>query len=667
MKTTLCLLAIGFGVQHEPELTSGIALVVSLPKVGQKAVPVGTGFLIQREGQRCWMVTCAHVVKDAAAARVFWSETESRNVDEIYIDEAHDLALLRLQKDAPSHAHAFVVPDDYKLPETAKYNLTMVGFARGMTPPVPVPAALHTKLDVQEIGLKKEQADVFDRRADVFQIGVTAEHGASGSVVVDPSMKSVVAGVYFAGHFSNAGFGFCMSYKYIKDLHNKKKVRMNPERAEVLRGMFRYNTFNTIVVASQRGRNFLPTIGFFEPVKASDVFSKHFELKDKELDDYIKPVVRKVIERSGNKINHAANWTLGVGLLLPEGFELTENVEKSGGHTMTISRPNSLHKVRLHARQLQPLPKDRQKDIEIFQQEFATFMREVPDIASLPVGEEARRQGEAVVGPGSWPAIYRDKSDGCLMTFRTYGETQKNLIHMYAFELCRRTNQFIVCGLVFPMPATENSEPTDDFLELEFILSSTYDLDLGIERSKQLQLNESLTAELEIPTPTPEARPSGFSPELQKFFPEAPSSSKKQSLTGPTPAKDIIPVTWGAKPAQAPVPPRQMPANPIPIQAGPKLAPGEFFAPSLGIFYRRFVLRDGTVGAILTRLPGPNSPASAIDVGMGIIAYLEAGDVIVSLNGLLIRGPDDFNVYPMSIEFIDVRTGRLKLGFTPPR
>jgi hypothetical protein len=161
------------------------------------------------------------------------------------------------------------------------------------------------------------------------------------------------------------------------------------------------------------------------------VFTRFFETKRADFDDQIKRIIDPVVTRRGQKIIHAKNWTLRAGFLIPEGFTLTENVEESGGYTLTISRRGSLYKLRFYTRVLPPWANNPKKDLEIYDQEVKTFLAEVPKIGMMGPGESARRPGEARIAPGAWPALYREKADGCLVTFRAYDETAKGLAHEY--------------------------------------------------------------------------------------------------------------------------------------------------------------------------------------------------------------------------------------------
>src|SRR5258708_175265 len=109
MNFTLCLLTLAVGAQPTSGSTheKGIALLRTVEKSNVKTSAAGTGFLIERDGDRRWMVTCAHVVKNADGIHVGFSQTEYSTVEEVYIDESHDLALLRLKNNPPIGAKAF--------------------------------------------------------------------------------------------------------------------------------------------------------------------------------------------------------------------------------------------------------------------------------------------------------------------------------------------------------------------------------------------------------------------------------------------------------------------------------------------------------------------------------------------------------------------------------
>jgi hypothetical protein len=85
------------------------------------------------------------------------------------------------------------------------------------------------------------------------------------------------------------------------------------------------------------------------------------------------------------------------------------------------------------------------------------------------------------------------------------------------------------------------------------------------------------------------------------------------------------------------------------------LAAGEHFASNLGVYYTLVSLPNG-LGARLTRLAQPGTPASALG--------LERGDTIVALDDLPIRKPADVlaHVDRTTVRYINVRTGKVQMG-----
>src|SRR5262249_53813295 len=155
--------------------------------------------------------------------------------------------------------------------------------------------------------------------------------------------------------------------------------------------------------------------------------------------------------KGGPKVIHVQNWPLNAGFLVPEGYEIVERVEPHYGYSLTISRPGSLFEAKLYARRLSDLPADATKDGAAFSQEGRPSLADVAHFTPVPPGQQATRLGEAVIGPGSWPAIYRTSSYRCLLTARAYAEPSRNLYHEYMFELCRRMNRFEAEVITYPM------------------------------------------------------------------------------------------------------------------------------------------------------------------------------------------------------------------------
>lgn len=88
----------------------------------------------------------------------------------------------------------------------------------------------------------------------------------------------------------------------------------------------------------------------------------------------------------------------------------------------------------------------------------------------------------------------------------------------------------------------------------------------------------------------------------------------------------------------------------------PDWAPPERLARGLGIQYRLVPLGQGSFGARLSRQPFAYAPVNAL--------RLEIGDMIVTLDEMPIRGPDDVlnHVGKTSVRFINIRTGEADVG-----
>jgi hypothetical protein len=621
---------IAFVVFAEPagatDNEKSVALLRTIPKSGvvnsEDKPKAGTGFLIVRDGSRRWMVTCAHVVKNAGAVRVDFSATQHVVVAEAYVDEAHDQALLLLDGEGPPTAAPFQIRAG-ELAENER-EFKVIGFARGAGPDVTtVPAALHKRIDGSAVGVSGIK---LDPNMDVFQVGVVGEEGASGSPMVDKD--GLVVGVYMAASKGRSDIGYCTSFRYIGDLDKIPKVKMDEALKPNLEAMLDYQTFNMRVLSNPQARpDAVASTAVIEQVPLKDVFPRFFHVKGGKHNDEMRNLVEEGIGRTHKKINHVINSTLGIGMLVPEGYEISERyVEDSNAYILTMALPGSQYKARVYSRRVSKIAEDREKEAADFVHEVRTFLADVPKFMALAPGEAATRPGEAVIGPGSWPGLYRDGFGGDLVTFRAYGDAAKGLVHLYEFNLCRRINRFEAAGISFPVHAYMEAEPTDEFLELQFILCSIYDLDIGLERVKQLRDNPSLTYERELPTPTPGAGPEGFTEGLQGTFPPIPNTTRR---------KDVPP-------------------------------PAELFAANLGIHYRLVTAPNGAIGARLTRNPAPGTPAARIQLERGVFGFLEKEDTIFFLDGVPIADPDSILQHFdwTSIAFVDGRTGLQLLAWT---
>jgi hypothetical protein len=89
------------------------------------------------------------------------------------------------------------------------------------------------------------------------------------------------------------------------------------------------------------------------------------------------------------------------------------------------------------------------------------------------------------------------------------------------------------------------------------------------------------------------------------------------------------------------------PYTPLPADV-----PQEIFAANLGIHYQLMPLEGGSLGARLSRTATGNTPAAAIS--------LELGDMIIKLDGLPIKKPEDVLAHfaETTVEFVNIRTGK---------
>jgi len=82
----------------------------------------------------------------------------------------------------------------------------------------------------------------------------------------------------------------------------------------------------------------------------------------------------------------------------------------------------------------------------------------------------------------------------------------------------------------------------------------------------------------------------------------------------------------------------------------------EHYAANLGIYYQLLPRRGDTLGARLSRAPAGNTAAAALQS--------QRGDMIIRLDGLLIRGSEDVlnHIDLTTVEFVDVETERVLTG-----
>src|SRR5262245_41469669 len=166
--TTIFLLGAAFGAEpmNQPGNKQAVALIRTIPRrdnINPGRSTAGTGFLVERDGTKRWMITCAHVVKNAAAIRVDFSNTEFVRVIAAYVDEAHDLALLKLDAEGPPKAVSFRIRTAELDDKTRDFNV--IGFARGVGPAVTVvPAVLHERIDGRSVGLPAPDRALLDPR-----------------------------------------------------------------------------------------------------------------------------------------------------------------------------------------------------------------------------------------------------------------------------------------------------------------------------------------------------------------------------------------------------------------------------------------------------------------------------------------------------------------------
>jgi S1-C subfamily serine protease len=154
----------------------------------------GTGFVLREDGL---VVTNQHVVDGHRSMTAVFSDGRRVNVVGVLVaDEAHDLAVIRIDA---QHLQPLVLGSSADLKEGSQ--LFMAGNPLGLdfTFNEGVLTALRPKGISDTLGLTLRDAD----RQPLLQLAINAEHGSSGSPIVDAEGK--VVGIERAG-FASADF-----------------------------------------------------------------------------------------------------------------------------------------------------------------------------------------------------------------------------------------------------------------------------------------------------------------------------------------------------------------------------------------------------------------------------------------------------------------------------
>jgi S1-C subfamily serine protease len=684
----------GVGAELEDaQLAKSVARLIAVPKAG-KVIHIGTGFLFASGGSRRYVMTSAHLVKDATGVRVDFPGRQRFHAIKVWVDRTHDLAMIELNADAPGGAAPLRAYDGAEPSDEVKRGLRVAGYIQGYTTSTLRLAKLENRLTAREARADgKASEDCLGADVEVYQLHVDFSDGGSGSPVVDRAGR--VLGVYQGGPMHGAlSLNFCVPYVHLAGV-----VGLNPEDMTLVGRDI--DQMSDLVVnglfpsGPQELSGGLPSQFVINRMSHDAIFRDFFTNVHGRDRDEIRKGLDAILDHGKRQINHVINTRVGVGFLVPEGFELKEGFDDdTQAATLTIRRPGSDYTVRYYSRPLSLPKKDSPAERDGFSREAMKFLSRVLKVQITPPGTPPAQPGQAAIMPKpfSWPAAYRDSFANDLVAARAYYESGQALLHAYGFEMCRRASRFEVSGLSAPATAFTEKEPSEEIQELFFILSSSYDTQLGLERSRRLheehhkEHGHTLTRTLELPTPQPAtASPPGM-PAIKLYSPFPPAPDDKDAEVFST-AGGVASVEDGSRPEgddnfrpvmfPAPAPGAAPARNPFrrgaPVPApAPGAAPApnpfrrEYTASNLGITFHMIQLPNGRLGAQLNQLPAPGSPAARVLLGPNIPVFLTPGDIILALDGIPITEPNSFRMHfgPTWIDFIDGPTGQMMRGFT---
>ncbi len=656
----------------DAKLRMSIAQVVAIPE-GGKVVHIGTGFLFDSEGSRRRLMTVAHLVKDAAGVRVDFPGRQRFHAVRVWIDRSHDLAMLELNADAPSGAVPLRGYDGPEPSDELKVGLRIAGYIQGYPRSTLRPAKLENRFKASEVRAHgKASEECLDADAELYQLHGDFSDGGSGSPIVDRSGQ--VLGVYQGGPMHGAlSLNFCVPYFELPGV-----VRLQPRKMMLVGNAI--DQMSDLVISglieseSQGLSGTLPS-QFVIKRLIRDAILKDFvpDVRGQEREAILKDL-DAVLDHGKRQINHVINTRVGVGFLVPEGFELKEGFDdETQAATLTVHRPGSDYTVRYYSRPI-ALPKmDSAGEHDGFRRESLKFLSRVLKLQITPPGMPPAQpgQGTIVSKPFSWPGAYRDSFADDLVSFRTYYEGAQDLLHAYAFEMCRRASRVQISGLSAPATAFAEDQPSDELVELFFILSSSYDTQLGLELSKHLHTmpGRTLTRAFNLPTPPPATAPPEGMPAVKVYSPFPPAPDDKGAVHAEATADGAAIGGVALRPGgDNNVEPVMLRASaPAAVRARtPKPLRRVYTAPNLGITFSMVRLPNGRLGAQLEEMPAPGSPAANVVLGGNIPGFLTPGDIILSLNGIAITEPNSplKHFGPTWIDFIDGPTGQLMRGFT---
>jgi S1-C subfamily serine protease len=175
-----------------------VVLLTTQPKPDKKG-KLGSGFLLKHDNSKRMIVTCSHVIEDAAGIRVDFPGNEWRHARCVRRDEGHDLAVMELNEDAPDFATPLPVhPDRFFRPADGT-TLHVIGHPLGLEP--------DSSYRVAKVSATRSAGDIarripevqgrLGRDTEVLELDVNDTHGGSGSPILD--IEGRVVGVYQGG------------------------------------------------------------------------------------------------------------------------------------------------------------------------------------------------------------------------------------------------------------------------------------------------------------------------------------------------------------------------------------------------------------------------------------------------------------------------------------
>jgi len=461
-------------------LRDGVVVVTNTPYIGQ--AKQGSGFLVR---SRRTVVTSYHVVEGAKSIVLRFARGETLECSRVFPDRPHDLAILELQANAPAYTvHLPLIENPEFATQDAEFPQTILVIGHPLrlewSPILGILTALRKPSDFRDAP-KYLAPDTI-----LFQLGIGATSGTSGAPVINKSGE--VIGYYMGGpELGIYNINCCISHKYITlvDLGGAGTV-LRPSR-DVGAGR---DTFRQGELIYQGGASLRAITPDRRPVdfgsinlgeeERNNMLNRFFAVNPDDPNDTDANVFRQVIER--NTIYHIINPALGFGVLVPKGYEFKESRNRENkSYLCTISKPNSSFIARLYSVSISKAANEQVEDQQ-FGENAGEFVHDVLKLRIVPGPELATERNDAVIGPRSQPTIFRDPVFRGPGSSREYISVLDDRIDNYHYIISQDGTYFAATGVTFPKSALGQPPPPDELIEIQFIASSVYDMNLGRER-----------------------------------------------------------------------------------------------------------------------------------------------------------------------------------------